>query len=145
MTLNKLITKITIWENNNHTRQALCMLRIRKLLLWRTLSITERSRNESGFSSGLVSSIWLMDASSALPPTFPALSWVLSRCSWSKPSTLLCKLSGITTCTNGKLKFQPSSLTKHLEITFIQTRRKSFTNHHLPLWPLIIQIRPVVR
>lgn len=90
-----------------HTCQALCILRIRKLLLWRTFSITDPSRRESGLSSGFTSSNPPLPlASSEQSLTFPELNSILSRCSWSRPSTLLCKLSGITTCENGAFKFQ---------------------------------------
>ena len=82
------------------TCQLLWKLRIRMLFLWSIFSMTDLSSRESCCSSRFTLSDF--SATSELLPVLPPLlssdKSARSRCSWTSPSTLLCKLSGITTC-----------------------------------------------
>lgn len=112
------------YANWMHTFHALCILRMRKLGLCRTLSITEPSRNESVCSAESTFSRWLSASIlSGVSQPLSEFTITLSRCSWSNPSTLLCKLNGMTTWTNGH-KESSSFLLNHFHENEIECQLK---------------------
>lgn len=115
---------------------------MRKLCLWRTFSITDPSKNMSVFWSPFRSS-WSLELACSEESLFVSdLSCIRSRCSWSRLSTLLCKLNGITTCTCRHNLFQMSNNQQLIVLNLPLINQNQ--NFYLPLRSLIIKIWPIV-